>query len=341
VSVFFVLSGFVISFVTKTKETEPFEYSVARLSRLYSVLVPSLILSGLVLIIAVRIDPQFASPWSGAQSRISLLQVHPVGRFIFQSLLSLCFLNSIHNYETCPGVNSPVWSLSFEAAYYAMFGIAIYARGYKRVILLLLCCMLFGVAVVRLMPVWLAGVLVQQLTSRLRAGERRFYPLGVACFAVVVGAIWCWPSFAAWTNGSHEPLVNTLLHGTGRAVDAGVFYYWGLTTSVFLVGAACLDSWLSKFMIPVENPIRLLASHTFSIYLFHFPLLVLIYVVTHYDRSSSLSKSFVFCSVIVLCFLISKVSEEKKLWWRRIIGRLLRRLVARCSDQQTGRIMAN
>ena len=45
VAIFFVLSGYVISYVTSTRETTVQSYAVSRISRLYSVVVPALVLT--------------------------------------------------------------------------------------------------------------------------------------------------------------------------------------------------------------------------------------------------------------------------------------------------------
>src|SRR5579864_6899404 len=44
VVVFFVLSGFVIAYITDTKEKTPADYAASRLARIYSVAVPALLL---------------------------------------------------------------------------------------------------------------------------------------------------------------------------------------------------------------------------------------------------------------------------------------------------------
>lgn len=42
---FFVLSGLVIGFVTATKENDPRNYALSRLARMYSVVIPALLLT--------------------------------------------------------------------------------------------------------------------------------------------------------------------------------------------------------------------------------------------------------------------------------------------------------
>ena len=56
---FFVLSGFVIAHVTSNAESSPQSYTIARISRLYSVVIPALILTFICDNIGLRIDPAF------------------------------------------------------------------------------------------------------------------------------------------------------------------------------------------------------------------------------------------------------------------------------------------
>ena len=64
VMVFFVLSGFVIAYVSDQKERSLEDYMVSRLARLYSVVVPALLLTVLLDWLGARIDPTlYVYPW--------------------------------------------------------------------------------------------------------------------------------------------------------------------------------------------------------------------------------------------------------------------------------------
>jgi len=54
---------------------------------------------------------------------------------------------------------------------------------------------------------------------------------------------------------------------------------------------------------------------------------VLLYVTTHYDRASHVAQAVVFGTVLALCALLSKISEEKKGWWRRSVRSTLTRVL--------------
>ncbi|MEZ2346837.1 acyltransferase family protein [Terriglobus sp. RCC_193] len=321
VSVFFVLSGFVIAFVVKTKERRPRDYAIARISRLYSVLVPAIVLSGLVLLIGVRLDPGYMATWTGAGASLGFLAPHPLLRFAAQSLLSLLFLNSIHNHEAFPAMNSPVWSLGYEAAYYAVFGIALFSRGWKRIGLIVAWCLLMGDGIIRLLPVWLLGVGLFYLVNRMRS-TKRDQNAGIACLVLLAISIVCWHWVFLWEQQPHGYWVDAVMHGKDRAQMAYLFYYWGIMTALAIYAAAALEPLLARILTPAEKAIRWCADLTFSLYLFHFPLLVAVYVLTHYNRSSVTAQAGALSATLIGCWALSYISEHRKYWWRQQVRRI-------------------
>jgi peptidoglycan/LPS O-acetylase OafA/YrhL len=327
VSVFFVLSGFVISHVAATREHDPIGYTVARIARLYSVLVPAVVLSGVVQIVCVRLDPVYLAHWTGPPGP-GLWNGHPFGLFAYKSVAPLTFLNSIHSRDHNPDLDVPMWSLGFEAPYYAIFGIAIFTRRGRRIVLLLLSALLFGVGILRLLPVWLAGVALHRVTLRLPPTRARSLLIAVPCLVAVAAGCVIWPAFSAWSQLPHSRGLQLLLHGTGHALDAYLYYYWGVLTSLLILAATALDAPLARILIPLEKPIRWCAGQTFSLYLFHFPLLILAYAATHYNRASALADSAAGLAVILSCFLLSSISESRKRWWRNLIQGAAARIAA-------------
>ena len=326
VSVFFVLSGFVISHVTAVKENDPLDYTAARIARLYSVLVPALLLTTMVHVVALKLDPAYIAGWVQTTA-LSVAIPHQLPRFALLNFLTLTFLNSVHGHDFSSPLDNPVWSLGFEAPYYALFGIALFTRGVKRWVLLGVCCLVFGYGILSVLPVWLSGVALHRLTLRIKLSPARSIGLAVGCVVAIVAVLACLRPYFDWTNASHGALYAAIAHPKGRADAAPVFYFWGLVTWLAILGAFAAEKPLTRILVPLERPIRWCASHTFSLYLFHFPLLVLLYVTTHYDRASHVAQAAVFSAVLVLCALLSKISEEKKGWWRRSIRRTLTRLL--------------
>src|ERR1700747_3142312 len=58
VLVFFVLSGFVVAYAAETKDASVTDYALSRLSRLYSVVLPALILTVVLATVGSTLNPE-------------------------------------------------------------------------------------------------------------------------------------------------------------------------------------------------------------------------------------------------------------------------------------------
>src|SRR5215813_6648694 len=111
VLVFFVLSGFVIAWVTETREHSLEDYALSRVARLYSVIVPAFIVTAVLDYLGTAVDPLLYGPEWGHST------THPVLGFV----LSAAFLGESWVLTMLPGFNVPYWSLNYEAWYYVLF----------------------------------------------------------------------------------------------------------------------------------------------------------------------------------------------------------------------------
>lgn len=147
VIVFFVISGLVIAYAAERDKTLP-TYTFNRLTRLLSVLLPALLLTFVFDQLGQRIGPEAYD--NGFFNPLALQEL---------LLRGLSMSNEWGAFDrTRLGTNGPLWSLSYEAAYYVMFAVAFYLSGTRRIALLLGCAWLFGPRILLLMPAWLMGV---------------------------------------------------------------------------------------------------------------------------------------------------------------------------------------
>jgi peptidoglycan/LPS O-acetylase OafA/YrhL len=141
VMVFFVLSGYLVGGsvlrAVKTDEWTWRDYLITRLTRLYVVLVPALILCAAFDWMGVHVLGQSAIYGSHGRAGGIDLDVHYTFRFpVF--LGNLAFLQSLRlpmmGRYTFPtfGTDIPLWSLSYEFWYYIAFPVAVLALSRKR-----------------------------------------------------------------------------------------------------------------------------------------------------------------------------------------------------------------
>ena len=324
VAVFFVLSGFVIGYVAQTREADARSFTIARLARLYSVMVPAVLLSGLVLVICRTIDPDFVRQTVDVQRNLLPLHGHPALRFFAQSVMTLTFTNCLQGHEATPAMNSAAWSLGYEAPYYLLFGLALFLKGRTRIWMLVITGAICGTEILRLFPVWLAGLALQRGLSVLP----RKAPLlqGLICCLALIGGVAYYHSFERWSALPHGRLLDSLLHGSMRAGDAAGFYYWGALTVIAVYGVGALESHLSRVFRAMEKPVRWAAGHTFSIYLYHLPLMFVIEELTHSRIPPGIRRIGALLAIFAGCVLLSEITERQKLRWRRWITSLFDRL---------------
>ena len=82
VMVFFVLSGFVIAYVADKKERTPRDYFVSRFARLYSVVVPALLLTAIADFLGSHIDYNVYHTfydWTFQPDHTDMADIRPAG----------------------------------------------------------------------------------------------------------------------------------------------------------------------------------------------------------------------------------------------------------------------
>ncbi|BFU44729.1 acyltransferase family protein [Krasilnikovia sp. MM14-A1004] len=180
VLVFFVLSGYWVGgSVIAGFRRDRFRwagYATARLSRLWIVLVPAVVLTaildhvGLALLGHTSIyagDPAYHHTVPVADLAGRLTPLTALGNIGFVQTIA------VPTY----GTNASLWSLAYEAAFYVIFPLALYAwkgRGplaarILNAVLLLAVCALVGPKVLMYLPVWLMGAAVALFRDRIAA----------------------------------------------------------------------------------------------------------------------------------------------------------------------------
>lgn len=259
VAIFFVLSGFVIGYVTESRETDVKTYAVSRLARLYSVALPALALTFLLDAAGAALRPDIYST-----AYFSYGSDHLPWRF----MAGLLFVNELWNSHTVMGSNGPYWSLGFEAWYYIAFGVAVFAPARWRVPACVLVLAIAGPKIAALFPLWLMGLGLFHIMKR-----RPLPPvLGWSAFVGGLAAFLAVHYFARDYRGHMFGPFNL-----APAQAASTFYFMtlGLLFAVHLAGFRAVSSAFAPFLNRHAARIRYIAGATFSLYLFHMPIIML------------------------------------------------------------------
>jgi peptidoglycan/LPS O-acetylase OafA/YrhL len=294
VMVFFVLSGFVIAFVYDTKEKTLTDYSIARVARLSSVIYPALILTFLCdkLGIFINYELYFGGPWPQPDSSL------------INYVLSGLLLQNIWGLELNPGINVPFWSLSFELMFYALFAAFVYLKCFIRIVFLILICLLSGPDILIYFPIWLLGVGIYYL---FKYYSHMIYQLGIYSIIISVGFLVCFIIFVPIIKQSIEYTPSILLSKRNVGADYLVaFLFTGHLMFVLPILSLVKDT-LTK----ASKVITYFASLTFSLYLFHRPLLQL-FASFFEDLSSWESRIVVIGGTFLVTLVIGRWCENQK-----------------------------
>ena len=283
VAVFFVLSGFVIRYVTRLKYGRLGEYWIDRASRIYSVALPAVLFTLVVDWIALHANrAYYLANWG-------MYMDHPVQRLV-QNIL---FTSQFGRHSTALFSNGPFWSLSYECLYYVIYGCAFYLRGALRWICVLGLIVLGGAHIALLFPLWLLGCLLYQVYERLAAQPQRARIHICFALAGLAGAL-LWNPVIRAVFAMKNGMTTLLLAHHHQPPNL----YWVRDYYRVGVPAAFLMLWLllavDRLQVSARagwpRIMRVLAEGTFPLYLLHFPLYVLIASVIPYDHANAAVK---------------------------------------------------
>lgn len=311
VMVFFVLSGFVINYVSNTKEHNLTDYFTSRFARLYSVALPALFFTILSDTIGSRVSFII---YDGGWYETS----NPALRIIS----SLLFINELWFYSIRPFSNGPFWSISYEFWYYVLFGISFYIKTRIKYVLIPLVCLFIGPKILILFPVWAMGAYAYKITSSKNIDERLGWTLFITS---IVG-------YFAYRLGGGQRF---LLEQTQLAIGESLYnnlswsrrftscYIIGFFVSLNFIGFASVSHRLKGILTCLEKPIRYAASYTFILYLMHYPLLQLFSALTFDSTSQRTQPAIVIAGPLITIWMLGGVTEKQKGNYKKAISLIM------------------
>lgn len=311
VMIFFVLSGLVITYVADQKEPSLDIYAASRFARLWSVLLPALVVTYVADLLGNLSDPSAYMNWGG--------WIATDGE-AWRLIPSALFVNELWFASIPPLSNGPVWSLGFEFWYYVIFGAAWYLRGITRSLVVVLGCAIAGPRILMLFPVWLLGVGVYSAVSRWRAPELFGWVLFFVPIILIVALT------ILKIDGRLIEAGNALLgEGPGRWKSTQPFiwsYVCGIAIAAHFLGASAIDRPLNLILRPVASVIRNAAGLTLSIYLFHAPLMLLVSASLHAAPIGLLRTIITLVVTICGCVALGLACEPQRYTLRRLLLRI-------------------
>ncbi|MEJ7560463.1 MAG: acyltransferase family protein [Pedobacter sp.] len=310
VIVFFVLSGFLITMSASRKNLTMKDFLIIRLGRLYSVLIPSLIFSYLVMFILLNychVPPQNIANTTNLPARF---------------ILNILFLAQSWTLSSTPPLNAPFWSIDYEFIYYLLLGGALLLKAKQRIIVLLIVLLVAGPKVLLLFPAWLIGSLLYYISAKYLLPYRISLTIFLVTLVIICLAI-VDPFIIPFTKLSSEKY----------AFGYNLFYSWNyfadycfaLIIGLNLYSAFGISGRISavfewRLAKKAYTFTRKLGNCTFTLYLFHLPLLFLYSSIFPYDKASVNNQLFLIAGVALSVFMIARYTEWKVEFWRSLVS---------------------
>jgi len=311
---FFVLSGYVIAHTAATRDRGLGAYGVNRSARIYSVALPAVLL--------VPVLDQIAMDWRpdlyGRQYQYEALWLYVPFFLVFATDLWFLAEDAFSNV--------PYWSLCYEVWYYVLFAAVFFLRGARRIAAVGAVLLIMGPRLWLLLPLWAAGAWAALSVPRVPA-PRLAFVLSLMGLAAMK---------ATGLDTAADGWVNGLLGGWPESHLRYSKYFLGdwligtLILTNILAARTCGFHGLARG--PVRRPIVAVASISFTIYLFHVPLLKFFTAALDHDPASVESWTVLMVAVGVTLIGLGLATERQKRHVRRLFSWAadsLRRLLSR------------
>lgn len=288
VIVFFVLSGFFVggSFIAD-KNKDIFKYSIKRISRFYTVLIPALALTWIIDSIGIYLLK--ANALYSGYSDNHVLKYDVASRLNLETLFAnMIYLQDII-YPTF-GSNGALWSLAYEFWFYIIFPLLWFLFSYNKInykivafTAIVTMFYFLGIKGFIYLLIWFLGVLVyflykeEDINKKIK--QSKYKIILILAFICMV-------------------LMSFICRGWGLIADLFLGISFGLLLLVILNSKEISSIYLRKIA-------TFIANISFSMYAMHLPILVLIIAFFTKGNMVEFGISSFVIYLIILCFIVS------------------------------------
>jgi peptidoglycan/LPS O-acetylase OafA/YrhL len=332
VIIFFVLSGFVIAYVHDNRENSPTSYFISRFSRLYSVVTPAILITIILDYFGNQLDSEI---YTDSAHEDGLLRVG----------ISLLYLNQIWNFTVSAFSNAPYWSVSYEFWYYMLFGAMVFLSGYKKYLVAFMILTLVGPRITIMSSIWLLGVAAYYIGKNCEYVINKLFllfPLSLISLFILhfyfnPGSIISRLFFSLLDEGRFLHVFSAKLFIGGDYEMPSDFVF----AAVFAISIVTSSAFFSRFneVEKLSQLIRFAASYTFSMYLYHFPLLLFFHALLSNDAKSAPSVFLLIIATVSSVFLLGHFTERRKDIYVRLFTALFDRgnvIFTKCGSAGVG-----
>lgn len=298
VMVFFVLSGFIISYISINNEKTFQVYISKRISRFLTVLIPAVVIHIILYYFSIAKNPDsYSQIFCGNDQRLIAKVMSTFSMANFNLLTT--------NKLFLPG-GSTFWSLTCEWWYYVIYAVYFYfpnrCLGY---LVIGIATAILGPPVMLLFPVWILGNITQMIWRKSTIKIR--YSLILAIVSPVLLFV-LWQSnmrftflSTAWVFGKYFPPHSTYFP-----------YFWiiGLLISLHIVGALnLLETYNPKnYVLIISRLIKPFSCSSFFTYVCHLPIMICLKAYMPQDNLHV----FIPYATVIICLIVGPYIENMR-----------------------------
>jgi peptidoglycan/LPS O-acetylase OafA/YrhL len=217
--------------------------------------------------------------------------------------------------------NIAYWSLNYEVWYYVFFSIVFFFTGRQRLLLILAVGLILGPKILLLAPIWWMGVYLHRSELLRRISE----PVGWLLFVGSLILLWQFHELELETNLTLwlKSQIGAELHR--ELTFSRYFLSDYILAPIILMNFAGFRAIAHRFgrvALLAEKPIRFFAGYTFSLYLFHQPLILFFAALFDGDPAGYAFYTQVMIGVFVTVFVLGRFTEKKKYVFRGLVERI-------------------
>jgi peptidoglycan/LPS O-acetylase OafA/YrhL len=299
VTIFFVLSGFVIRHAVNKPGVTLEDFTVNRISRVYSVAIPCLLLTLLF-------------DWLGRPALPELYKgLIPSGPPWQLAALGAAMLNENWG-STLMISNIPYWSISYEFWYYWIFAALFFATGGARWLFAALFMLIAGPNILLMAPIWAMGWWAYRWRPDLPLRSWLAWLLFLQPLAVF-GA-YAYFDWIMWTRQLMVPLIGFREWHVGLGFSRFFIsdMLLGLSVTGHLLGARTLAPLLLVLLRRIGPVVRVLAGYSFTLYLLHQPAMLVIGAFIVPDVAPAARGWVVGAGTLLIVWGVSFVTETQR-----------------------------
>ena len=310
VIVFFVLSGYIIESTT-ARQAGLAQYSIRRAARIYSVVLPALLLSiGL------------AAGYAAAQGGAELAAFWRDWGQWWRLPVVLTFQAEDWGAAVEVPWDGPFWSMNYEVFYYVLYAVLTFLTGRLRIVATTLVCLLAGPKILLLLPCWWIGVeLARRPQLRFPSRTMAWAGLILASGLLLGLAMAGMPGRISYYQAKVMPGMALLAHSREFLGD----YLMAVLVAAMIMAVRQLQFGPETLLVRCGKPLTWAAGYTFSIYLLHRPLQHLASRFYQYMPGDAFSALLLGLLIVLVIIAIGSVTERRTATWRQAISRIVQR----------------